>query len=463
MVELLTGMWIYLVGAALLGLIIGWAFRGAFLPRPKTVSVSTGSQSATALELTAEQKDALRRAEQADAAIAALEARVKTAQEAAAQAQGEISDLKTALRTAEDKLNSIGESGANSDLSGTVLAGAAGTAVGALAARAMDLASGKTADDPVAVTNDPKLEWRSRYLESRVRYLESLLSDTPLQPKVSPSETTAPPAELAQVKAALEETELRLAEAEKEQEGLKVRLDELTRAAQTSTETGEVSPADFAKLQWQNRYLKARLLHIEEAATPVTQAVQPMTSEATDSSYEIEGLKSEILVLKAEIDRSSGTDTEAEKELARLRWRNRYLEGRLKYLEAASLDAASDADDTTAGVAAALSGMSAPLNPPDPAPVEDTRPAISPSEEVRPLSLDAPRNGQPDDLKQIGGVGPKIEGILNELGIFHFDQVAAWTDEEAAWVDSYLRFQGRVQREKWVEQASALQNGTGAA
>jgi NADH-quinone oxidoreductase subunit E len=59
----------------------------------------------------------------------------------------------------------------------------------------------------------------------------------------------------------------------------------------------------------------------------------------------------------------------------------------------------------------------------------------------------------------IGGVGPKIEGTLHDLGIFHFDQIARWTDAEVAWVDQYLAFRGRIGRERWVEQAQALARG----
>jgi len=65
-------------------------------------------------------------------------------------------------------------------------------------------------------------------------------------------------------------------------------------------------------------------------------------------------------------------------------------------------------------------------------------------------------DGDKDDLKQISGVGPKIEGILNELGIVAFEQVAAWTPENVAWVDTYLKFKGRIDREDWIAQAKAL-------
>ena len=66
---------------------------------------------------------------------------------------------------------------------------------------------------------------------------------------------------------------------------------------------------------------------------------------------------------------------------------------------------------------------------------------------------------KPDDLKMISGVGPKIEKILHELGIFTFAQVAAWKKAEREWVDGYLKFSGRIERDDWVKQAKALAKG----
>ena len=66
----------------------------------------------------------------------------------------------------------------------------------------------------------------------------------------------------------------------------------------------------------------------------------------------------------------------------------------------------------------------------------------------------------PDDLKQIKGIGPKLESLCNRLGFFHFDQIAAWTEDEVAWVDQNLEgFKGRVTRDNWVAQAQVLAAG----
>jgi large subunit ribosomal protein L15 len=79
----------------------------------------------------------------------------------------------------------------------------------------------------------------------------------------------------------------------------------------------------------------------------------------------------------------------------------------------------------------------------------------------RPAGLDAPK-GEPDDLKKIGGVGPKLEGTLNELGIYHFWQIAEFTPDNVAWVDGYLSFKGRIDRDDWIGQAKAFAAEAGA-
>ena len=85
---------------------------------------------------------------------------------------------------------------------------------------------------------------------------------------------------------------------------------------------------------------------------------------------------------------------------------------------------------------------------------------IAPEDAVRPAALDQARDGTPDDLKMIKGVGPKLEGLLHSLGFYHFDQVAGWSPAEIAWVDQNLEgFKGRVIRDDWVAQAKILATG----
>ncbi len=74
----------------------------------------------------------------------------------------------------------------------------------------------------------------------------------------------------------------------------------------------------------------------------------------------------------------------------------------------------------------------------------------------KPIGLSQARGGKSDDLKRISGVGPKLEETLYSLGIFHFDQIAEWNADNVAWVDEYLSFKGRIDREDWIAQAKEM-------
>jgi len=76
--------------------------------------------------------------------------------------------------------------------------------------------------------------------------------------------------------------------------------------------------------------------------------------------------------------------------------------------------------------------------------------------EKKPRTMTAPRKSGADDLKLIKGVGPQLEGVLNDMGFWHFDQISKWTAGEIAWVDSRLKFKGRIVRDNWVDQAAKL-------
>ena len=87
--------------------------------------------------------------------------------------------------------------------------------------------------------------------------------------------------------------------------------------------------------------------------------------------------------------------------------------------------------------------------------------ALEPEDYRRPAEIEKPET--PDDLKLISGIGPKLEQVLNGLGIFTFAQIAAWQPQEVAWVDDYLQFSGRIDRDDWISQAGALAKGATAA
>ncbi len=103
-------------------------------------------------------------------------------------------------------------------------------------------------------------------------------------------------------------------------------------------------------------------------------------------------------------------------------------------------------------------------NPQAPKPIklaeQKVQPARAAAPDGKPELLKKARGGKPDDLKLIWGVGPKLEQMLNAMGIWHFEQVATWTAKELAWVDERLEgFKGRAKRDEWVKQAKKLATG----
>ncbi len=73
--------------------------------------------------------------------------------------------------------------------------------------------------------------------------------------------------------------------------------------------------------------------------------------------------------------------------------------------------------------------------------------------------LSAPVGGKADDLQMISGIGPKLEKMLHDRGIFHFAQIAAWKKKDIEEIDARLKFKGRIEREEWVRQAKLLAAG----
>lgn len=94
------------------------------------------------------------------------------------------------------------------------------------------------------------------------------------------------------------------------------------------------------------------------------------------------------------------------------------------------------------------------------APAAAVAPAPAPEPRVAPRAPRAQeRPGAPDDLKAIGGIGPKLEKVLNGFGLWTYGQIAALTEGEILWLDEQLGFRGRIARDEWLKQAAALAAG----
>ena len=77
------------------------------------------------------------------------------------------------------------------------------------------------------------------------------------------------------------------------------------------------------------------------------------------------------------------------------------------------------------------------------------------AEETTFRGIDAPR-GEPDDLKRITGIGPKLEQRLNDLGVYHFWQLADLNPTDSGLLDKALNLKGRIDRDEWIAKAKKL-------
>lgn len=120
----------------------------------------------------------------------------------------------------------------------------------------------------------------------------------------------------------------------------------------------------------------------------------------------------------------------------------RSVAGAMKEASRSPVEDARTADVVTDARQGAVAEVAAELMP------EDFR---------QPKAIAKPKT--PDDLKLISGIGPKLEQVLNGLGIWTYSQIANWGREEVAWVDDYLSFKGRIGRDDWIGQATKLAAG----
>jgi predicted flap endonuclease-1-like 5' DNA nuclease len=165
-------------------------------------------------------------------------------------------------------------------------------------------------------------------------------------------------------------------------------------------------PLIEGSLTWRNRRLEARVRFLEARLTDL---------EAANETQR---------------DARAHAD-----EATRLGWRNTYLQGRVRYLEE---------EMTRVGLL------------PRAAPSDQADAARTKMVEGEAPDLFGSARGKADDLKQIAGIGPKLEQKLNSLGIWHHDQIAGWTQANVDWVNSAISFRGRIERERWVSQAKDL-------
>ncbi|TPN54983.1 MULTISPECIES: proton-conducting membrane transporter [unclassified Mesorhizobium] len=70
-----------------------------------------------------------------------------------------------------------------------------------------------------------------------------------------------------------------------------------------------------------------------------------------------------------------------------------------------------------------------------------------------------PASGKPDNLRRLIGIGPVNEKLLKAQGVTSFAQIAAWTAADIKRIEDVMNFDGRIERERWIEQAKLLAAG----
>ncbi|MEO9969588.1 MAG: hypothetical protein ABJG15_07115 [Hyphomonadaceae bacterium] len=371
MVWLVTHIWMFIGAAALFGLILGWALRGIRFSGGARRAMVERDIALTELSQVRGELDSLYSAQRAQDAG---EMPMDTQLQADIQArEARMEELEGELAALRDELESVKADSEKKLIAAAAAAAAAGGGAAAIATGGSDEVVENTERLDAGVnTANAQTEWRNRYLESRVRSLETQISSV----EEAKAEVEVEPQPI------IEDQTERVAELEAGNQALKTQIDDMQEqlaAAKTAQAGGIVAGAaagagtmiagqaiaagettdsvETEKAKWQNEYLRQRVAFLEEHGLSSRGDTSPESAADTDETA-IE--EAEIPVLAAVP--VAGTDDEdtgdIEQELARLRWRNRYLEGRLAYIDggateddAASADDADETDNTSAAEA----------------------------------------------------------------------------------------------------------------
>jgi predicted flap endonuclease-1-like 5' DNA nuclease len=414
MIYLIGQLSLWLVLAAAFAALAGWAFaarRSAPAERAlrrerdnllrDVVGMALGEAGAANDEAErVRTEDALRgQLSVRDGRIAELEQALERARDAADDAAGDAAELQRRVERADADARELERLRAMET------------------AREQHLLIDAHVEEPEPDREDPALQaWRLRYFEQRVRYLESLARPEPAAllpaPGAQRAEEQGPSPELLAAGWRARDAEARAAFLENEARDVAA-AEPAPDNAPHDLETPFAANADVDMLvRWRLLYLERRVAHLQaHAAAPALMQPEPPPETAV---------------------------SDAAPHADRWKWRARYLEARVRHLEQRPVEPREFAAET----------VDEEPEPPRPPPSDQPR--------RKPPVLASPRTGAPDDLTLIEGVSAQQQSTFYSIGIYHFDQIAAWTPENVAWIDNYLRLRGRIDDEDWVDQAASL-------
>ena len=231
--------------------------------------------------------------------------------------------------------------------------------------------------------------------------------------------------------------------------------------------------ADEDVSAWRSKYLQQSLTYLED--NPITdrevlygaaqteipsEAVPVVAAEPTGGVAGSGEHSPEEFVTRA--DEGEIQTGDLEQELARLRWRNRYLEGRLAYVS-------GETPVTDPGLEEVVDGATSELESGvrDDASEQTHADAFLASIGTvdGETSLDAGVDGASeselggDDLTKISGIDGGMATRLNALGILHYHQIAGWSADDISRINSELELDGLIEENEWTVQAGTLSIG----
>ena len=279
---------------------------------------------------------------------------------------------------------------------------------------------------------------------------------------------------------AVRESELAAREAELQTENLKYKeaadeereAREKTRALVTELEGKVDSTAEQAKTLSANLELKTGELGAERSAHAETkEKLTQAEAEGKSAGEQVNILKSELDELRRELEASKAAVADSDGKLSEERSARERLEADLQETRAQLSNAGSEdrarvaelegrVRDRDAEIERLRAQTDAPGGPGDgagSAPVPEKVAEVVSPQQTEPVEPEpAVAGATADDLTQIKGIGPVLKDKLHALGITSFRQIADFTEADIERVNEVLNFPGRIERERWVEQARAI-------
>ena len=216
----------------------------------------------------------------------------------------------------------------------------------------------------------------------------------------------------------------------------------------------------------------------EDSSAP---EIAELKRELERSELDCERLGRECGLLRERLDQVQAELTACTNERERLTDANAELSGKLRGIETSRVSVFAPPLDLELESPSALkpepqeqaepSVASGPIEEPEPERGEIDEPVSSEADELQqstesdepgapvsaPATLLAERPDEVDNLKRIKGIGPKMERILNDKGVYLFQQLANFSSSDVAWVNEAIdAFPGRIERDNWVAQAQSL-------